>query len=116
MPRTVSIQDGSPSFLRSDATWTSIVFALPYQVVCHTSWRISARGDDRAGLAGEQREQVELLRRQLELATVELSPAAADVELERPVRAAAACRPLGAGAGHRPDARESSRNPNGLTM
>ena len=30
-PRTVSIQPGSPSFLRSAATWTSIVFDEPYQ-------------------------------------------------------------------------------------
>ena len=43
MPRTVSIQPGSPSFLRSEATWTSIVFAEPYQVVCQTSSRIRWR-------------------------------------------------------------------------
>ena len=36
-PRTVSIQPGSPSFLRSAATWTSIVFDEPYQVVSQTS-------------------------------------------------------------------------------
>src|SRR5581483_2762169 len=38
-PRTVSIQAGSPSFLRNEATWTSIVFAEPYQLVCQTSAR-----------------------------------------------------------------------------
>ena len=47
-PRTVSIHDGSPSFLRSAATWTSIVFALPYQVVCQTSSRIARARDDGA--------------------------------------------------------------------
>ena len=42
-PRTVSIQPGSPSFLRSDATCTSSVFVGPYQCGSQTfsssSWR-----------------------------------------------------------------------------
>ena len=46
-PRTVSIQPGSPSFLRSDATCTSSVFVGPYQCGSHTfsssSWRRSHR-------------------------------------------------------------------------
>ena len=36
-PRTVSIQRGSPSFFRSEATWTSIVFVGPNHSVFQTS-------------------------------------------------------------------------------
>src|SRR5207342_1028215 len=37
MPRTVSIQPGSPSFFRSEATWTSTVFVGPNHSVFQTS-------------------------------------------------------------------------------
>ena len=82
-PRTVSISVGSPSFLRSEATWTSTVFDEPYQVVSQTSRRIRCRSTTTPGLGGEQREQVELLQRQLQLAAVERRPARRDVDLER---------------------------------
>ena len=91
-PRTVSIQPGSPSFRRSEATWTSIVFVGPYQCVSHTSSRSCWRRDDRAGVGGEDREQIELLRRQRDLAPSTLTRRAADVDLER-CRCAAARPP-----------------------
>ena len=47
-PRTVSISDGSPSFLRSAATCTSTVLDEPYQVVSQTSRRIRSPIDDDA--------------------------------------------------------------------
>ena len=76
-PRTVSIQPGSPSFLRRDATCTSIVFVGPYQCVSQTSssrrWRVS----DGARVGREEGEDVELLERQRQLAPVERRPAAA---------------------------------------
>ena len=54
-PRTVSIQPGSPSFRRSAATWTSIVFEEPYQLVCQTSasnrCRLTAAPGSRASAA-----------------------------------------------------------------
>ena len=54
-PRTVSIQPGSPSLRRSAATWTSIVFAEPYQVVSQTSSsrrrRLTAAPGSRASAA-----------------------------------------------------------------
>ena len=40
---TVSIHDGWPSFLRSAATWTSMVFVPPYHDVSQTSSKIRAR-------------------------------------------------------------------------
>ena len=40
-PRTVSIQAGSPSFLRNAAMCTSSVFVGPYQRVSHTDSRMS---------------------------------------------------------------------------
>ena len=42
-PRTVSIQLGSPSFLRSDATCTSSVFVVPIQCISQTSSRMRRR-------------------------------------------------------------------------
>ena len=54
-PRTVSIQPGSPSLRRSAATWTSIVFEEPYQLVCQTSsssrCRLTAAPGSRASAA-----------------------------------------------------------------
>ena len=54
-PRTVSIQAGSPSLRRSAATWTSIVFVEPNQVVCQTSSsscrRLTAAPGSRASAA-----------------------------------------------------------------
>ena len=54
-PRTVSIHPGSPSLRRSDATWTSIVFAEPYHVVSQTSSsrrrRLTAAPGSRASAA-----------------------------------------------------------------
>ena len=116
-PRTVSIQPGSPSFRRSAATWTSIVFEEPYQLVCQTSASSRCRLTAAPGIARERREQLELLRRQLELAAVEGRAAGALVDLE-------VADPHGPRARRRDDAARrmtariraiSSRSPYGLT-
>ena len=96
-PRTVSIQPGSPSFRRSAATWTSIVFEEPYQLVCQTSASKPLPAHGRAGIARERGEQLELLRRQLELAAVEACAACALVDLE----VSGAQRAIAAGKGRR---------------
>ena len=70
-PRTVSIHPGSPSFFRSAATWTSIVFVAPEPGRLPDVLEDPPPRDDGAGVAREQREQVELLGRQVDLVAVE---------------------------------------------
>ena len=82
MPRTVSIQPGSPSLRRSAATWTSIVFEEPLQLVPQTSCEQTATADRGAGVAGERSQQLELLRRQIELVPVRERAPRALVDLE----------------------------------
>ena len=81
-PRTVSIQPASPSLRRSAATCTSIVFVEPYQLVSQTSSSRLRRDYRRAGIASEHGEQVELLRRQVELAAAEPHAPRARIDLE----------------------------------
>ena len=76
-----------------------------------------ARGDDRAGIAREQREEVELLRRQ-----VDLTPVDGDAAAARSTTSGASSELLaivlrrGRPPRDRADPRDSSRNPKGLTM
>ena len=51
--------------------WTSSVFVGPYQCGSQTSSRMSLPAAHRAGVLGQQREQVELLRRERDLRAVE---------------------------------------------
>ena len=81
-PRTVSIQPGSPSLRRRPATWTSIVFDEPLQARLPDLLEQAAAAQRGAGIAGERCEQLELLRRQVELDLVEKRAPRALVDLE----------------------------------
>ncbi len=81
-PRTASIQPGSPSFLRSAATCTSIVFGEPYQRVSHTSSKIRLRLSAAPGSEAKQGKEVELTRRERERLPVERGTTRAPVDLE----------------------------------
>ena len=63
--------------------WTSSVFVGPYQCGSQTRSMMSCRLHTAPGSAVEEREQVELLRRQRDLRAVERDAAGAAVDDER---------------------------------
>ncbi len=82
-PRTVSIQAGSPSLRRRLPMWTSSVFVGPYQCGSQTWSMMSCRLHTAPRVGGQEREQVELLRRERDLRTVERDASGAPVDDER---------------------------------
>src|SRR6266542_2374383 len=115
-PRTVSIQPGSPSLRRSEATCTSTVFVGPNQSVFHTWRRIRSRGTTTPGSAASS------ASRSNSFGVSSSSRAARDAR--RP-RGSISSGPTRSGCWiARPELRRrtartrasSSRKPNGLTM
>ena len=80
--RTVSIRPGSPSFLRSEATWTSSVRGRPIPMRVPDLVHDLLSAHDGPRVLPEEREQVELLRAERNLNFVDRDSSSTTVDLD----------------------------------